>query len=442
MAASVVSPELLPLAKQFVQHMKAAGFDQAQAVVADNLLDEVNIEHNQASLMRSTVQRKASLVGVIQGRKASTECSDLSPAGMDNTIAQLKSAAMGAPADQANQLSVGQMHQYQSGPQTSSVAALVDHAKDLLVFRNEQTPKVVISGATAFYQKQQLCLVNSGDSHIEASVGAYGGSVFANAVEGTASSSFDFVSGHAASLGAAQNQSASLFGADAMLRSLEQQIKTQKLAAAFTGQAIFTPAAVADILGWLIRQISDAALISGASVFKDKTGQPVASELLTIRSRYDGPAVMPVSEDGFACPATTVVSQGVLSCLLASLYGSKKLGLPHTPTPFNPAMYGPPQGYEILPGKSSLQSMINQCKAGVFVARLSMGAPGIDGEFSGVVKNSFVIENGQLGTALAETMIAGNMLRVLTNITAISQERIDLGGLLLPWMTVGDMQFS
>ena len=47
-----------------------------------------------------------------------------------------------------------------------------------------------------------------------------------------------------------------------------------------------------------------------------------------------------------------------------------------------------------------------------------------------------------VGPALAETMVAGNMARMLRDIVAVSRERIDSGGLALPWLRIANLHFS
>jgi PmbA protein len=71
-----------------------------------------------------------------------------------------------------------------------------------------------------------------------------------------------------------------------------------------------------------------------------------------------------------------------------------------------------------------------------------MGMPAANGNFSGVIKNSFAIENGEQGHALAETMIAGNMAQMLKDIVAVSQSTIDNGARRLPWIRIANLHFS
>ena len=86
-----------------------------------------------------------------------------------------------------------------------------------------------------------------------------------------------------------------------------------------------------------------------------------------------------------------------------------------------------------------MQSDVSQ---GALVGRLSMGSPAANGDFSGVIKNSFLIKNGERQHPLSETMITGNVAEMLKNITAISREVSDFGRYQLPWLKVAGLRFS
>ena len=78
--------------------------------------------------------------------------------------------------------------------------------------------------------------------------------------------------------------------------------------------------------------------------------------------------------------------------------------------------------------------MIASIDRGIIVGRFSGGAPSSNGDFSGVAKNSFLIENGRIGPALSETMISGNLADMLQNVGGISAELVCSGSYVLPWV--------
>jgi PmbA protein len=191
---------------------------------------------------------------------------------------------------------------------------------------------------------------------------------------------------------------------------------------------------VGDLLAWLHGQIGDVQLIAGTSLYRDRVGEAIASPLITLGSRFDAPGVAAVSADAFLTPPVEVLRDGVLKTLTPTLYGSRKTGLPHVPTA--------PAGWSLAPGATPLADLAKPIARGAIVGRLAMGAPAPNGDFSSVIKNSFSITDGVIGPALSETMINGNMARMLHDVVAVSCERLDTGALVLPWVRIAGLHFS
>jgi len=129
-----------------------------------------------------------------------------------------------------------------------------------------------------------------------------------------------------------------------------------------------------------------------------------------------------------------VLDQGVLRTLTPSLYGSLKTRLPHVPIVA--------EGWELDAGDTPRDKLVADTTRGALVGRLSMGNPSSNGDFAGVIKNSFLIEGGKVGHALSETMISGNVAQMLKDVVAVSRDRLDTGAWLLPWVRIGGLHFS
>ena len=218
-----------------------------------------------------------------------------------------------------------------------------------------------------------------------------------------------------------------------MLRDTVQQIHTRPIRANFVGDVVLTPTALEDLLEWLDGQLGDVQLIAGSSLYRDRVGAQIASPLLTLQSRFDAPGVVALSADAFVTPPLDVLRAGVLTTLTPSLYGSRKTKLPHVPVS---------NGWQLAAGDTPRAQLVGGVQRGALVGRLSMGNPAANGDFSGVIKNSFEIVGGQIGDALSEVMISGNMARMLLDVQAVSRERLDSGALLLPWLRIGGLHFS
>lgn len=424
---------LLDTAERALALMRAQGFHHAQVGASRTRHDEVNFAHDEPSLLRSTATQKLSLLGIVEARKASTELTSFDEPVLRERIAALHADASSAPRDDANAVSAGQRAEIVQGPQAGDRDLLADKVRELLDFRARTTPQFRLEEGYAAHTLLQGRVLTSGGSDLACSAGWYSMSAAGTARDGKAASSFAFGGGTAHTL--AGTPVDRLFGLGELMRDTVRQIHTQALGDKFVGEVVLTPGAVEDLLEWLHGQIGDMHLIAGSSLYRDKVGERVASPLLTLTSRFDAPGVVALSADAFVAPPVEVLRAGSLAALTPSLYGSRKTGLPHVPV----ASGG---GWALAAGDTPLAQMIASVTRGALVGRLSMGAPAANGDFSGVVKNSFLIERGEIGPALAETMISGNMARMLLDVSAVSRERRDTGALLLPWLRIGGLHFS
>ncbi len=418
-------------AERALAAMRARGFDQAQVGAAVTAQDEVNFAHDEPSLLRSTETQSLALLGIVDGRKASTTLSEFDDASVRERIAALFDGARSAPQDDANAVSSGQRANIVQGPQQGDVELLADTVRDLLDFRARETPKFKLEEGYASHTLLRSLTLTSGGSELSCSAGWYSMSVGGTARDGKHCSSFAYAGGSTNDLGAAH--ATEHFGIGEMLRDTEQQIHTKPIAANFVGDVVLMPGAVEDLLEWLQNQIGDVQLIAGSSLYRSKVGEVIASPLLSVKSRFDAPGVVAISADAFATPPVEILRDGRLLALTPGLYASRKTKLPHIPVA---------GGWEVPAGATPRAQLVSAVQRGALVGRLSMGAPAANGDFSGVIKNSFAIEGGSVGQALAEVMIAGSMARMLRDVQAVSRERLDTGSLLVPWLRIGGLHFS
>jgi PmbA protein len=421
-------------AEQAAAALRARGFEQVQVTVSDTRRCELNLAHNEPSLLRSNEARKLSATGIVHGRRASSDGTDLSADGVATLIEQLWTSAGSAPRDEANAVSTGQQLRLVKGPREADPPALAAALRTLLDWRATHTPTMMIEEALAAHVHVRSHTVThgvgGGRSEIGCDLGWCEMSVFGLARDQGNTSSFNYTGGTADLLADVPG----CFGIDRMMSELTRQVHTQALGERFVGDVVLAPGAVQDLLSWLMGQLGDGPLIDGSSLFRHKVGERIASPLLTLASRYDAAGCAPLSADAFVTPAVRLLDGGCLTQLTPSLYGSRKTGLPHRPIASG--------GWELLAGDTALADIIAAVPRGALVDRLSMGSPAPNGDFSGVIKNSFSLVQGQVGPALAETMISGNVAQMLLDVAAVSRERIDTGSQALPWLRIGGLHFS
>jgi PmbA protein len=309
---------------------------------------------------------------------------------------------------------------------------MADTLAGLLDWRARHTPTTTLEEATVAHRQRASHTLTSGGSSLAGQLGWYDLMAMATARDGDRSSSFNHAGGSCHALGDAAM--AQRFGIGSMLSDLARQVHTQPLKEHFVGDVVLTPQAVDSLLGWLRGQLSDLALISGTSLYRQRVGQVIASPLLSLSSRFDAPGVAAWSSDGFVARPVTLLQQGRLLTLTPSLYGSRRTGLPHVPTAAD--------GWDLAAGATPLTDIVAGVQRGALVGRLSMGMPAANGDFSAVIKNSFLIEGGKPGAALAEVMVSGNMAQMLHDVVAVSAERLDTGEAVRPWLRIAGLHFS
>ena len=214
-----------------------------------------------------------------------------------------------------------------------------------------------------------------------------------------------------------------------LLRDAEGDLTAAPVPEKFEGTLLVSPAFMGEFLGTALGcYAGDYALISDTSIWKDKLGQKVASEGITLETRpLDERIVCGERFDinGFKSENGVILRDGVLESFCLSEYAARKTGRPRAANQSG--------AYFLRPGEKSPEELIAGIENGILINRFSGGQPGASGDFNGVAKNSFLIKDGRLVGAVTETMISGNFAALLQNLRGISRETACDGSTVLPW---------
>jgi PmbA protein len=421
-------------ARQALSALRAAGYAQAQVRVVESDLTELNIAHNAPSLLRSTLAQRVQLVGLQDGRRSATEIGSLDATDIAAAARQLFEDGQSSPADPAHSLPAHQRARIVQGPQDADADTLAAAVQELLDWRAVHAPSMRLQEGAAEHRLTRSVLLNTEGSEVHTSVGAEGLSAIGAAHDGQRSSSFAYTGGHTHALASAPAHEH--FGIGRMMLDAVASTQPTRIAAPFDGEVVLAPEAVTALLGWLLSQLghgNDAPLVGGSSIFLGRVGERIAMPALALHSRFDAPGVCALSTEGDVCAPVSVLAGGMLQTLLAGRYASAKTGLPRVPSV---------GGWRVPPGPDSEGALVAGVAHGAWVGRLSMGNPASNGDFSGVVKNSFLIENGRLGPALSETMVSGNVAQMLQDISGVGSTLHDFGAWAVPWLRVRGLHFS
>ncbi|WP_408071807.1 TldD/PmbA family protein [Butyrivibrio sp. JL13D10] len=214
------------------------------------------------------------------------------------------------------------------------------------------------------------------------------------------------------------------------LSDAENSLSPISLQEKFTGEIIFTPACVSQMLFYTFgNTVIDSAIIGGTSVWRDKVGERVVSDKLTISSNpWDKRIIVNEvhTQDGFRSEDYTLIEKGELKCFATSLYAANKCKVNRAANSSVDLV--------IEAGDVSYEDMVKSVKKGLIVGSVSCGMPGPNGEISGVAKNSFYVENGEIKGAVIETMISTNLFDMFNRVKAVSTEQLCNGMMVVPYI--------
>ncbi len=402
--------------------------DKFQCSLKNTRQYEMNLEGIEFSLIRTTVDNTLQITVIKDQRKGTISVNRLDEKSIVEAIETAIELSNSSQQDPDYDISPKQKAQtFTAGPQKPDPERMYALLKEYTEAVPQLFPAIKLMETTFLHKQEQEYFANSNGAEFETVQGTYNLSSVFSSKDGDKTTSFNYTGFAMKDLEASLLDRASL---KTLLRQSVEHLEAQPFSGKFVGDVIITPDCLQFFLyAYTMTFLSDGPMIAGTSPFKDKLGQKVASEQLTLSSEPVSPAMAEgyfVTHDGFAAENVTLIEDGVLKSFLLSQYGSKKTGLERAKN------HG--DCFVIKPGDKNLEEMVSQIKKGLLVARYSGGSPSPNGDFSGVAKNSYYIENGKIMYPVTETMIAGNLAAVFDNIGGISAERIDYGGGLLPYV--------
>lgn len=424
------------IAKRSLDALLKAGADKAQVGLTVSERHEMNVDTGELSLLRTTFNNSLHLSAIRQARLGQIGLNQFDDASVEKAVEDVIDIANGAKPDDGHDISEWQhLQEFHRGPEEPDLDAMYDRMKSFLAAVQQRYPKVVLRQIILSFTRSSYYLLNSNGVDFRTFKGIYHFSAMFSAQEGNKVSSFN---GTGLAMKDLDGELIDCGTVDMLLKQSSEQIETYPVKGKFVGDVIIAPDCSNHFLyGFLTGMLRDGAIISGTSIYKDKVGELIASPSLSLHSRPVSEEIADgyfVTGDGYQAQNSTIVDQGVLKGLLLSLYGSRKTGKERA------VNHG--GAFVVDPGDRSFSDLIKSVKRGVLMDRFSGGAPSNNGDFSGVAKNSYLIEDGEIKHPISESMISGNFAEAFKNIAGISRERVDYGWAVLPWVAVSGLTIS
>lgn len=413
-----------------------AGVDKYQCKLTESYQYEMNLEGTQFTLIRTIKDNTLGITVIKDNRKGSIAINRLEEEAIDEAIATAMELLSTSQQDPDYDIAPKQDPQhFVAGPQEPDTDRMYELLKEYTRQVPELFPAIKLMETIFTYRHAVEHFINSNGVDFVTTKGVYDLSTVFSSKDGEKTTSFNYTGFAFTDLEKPLLERGSL---KTLLQQSVEHLDARPLTGKFVGDVIITPDFMHSFIQYyMATYLGDRAMIAGTTPFKDKLGQQVAHSKLTISAQPVSPQMADgyfVTSDGYAAENATFIEKGVLKSFLLSQYGSKKTKQERAKN-----LGG---CWVVEPGDKSLEAMISQVERGVLVARYSGGNPSANGDFSGVAKNSYYIENGKIMYPITETMISGNLAEVLKNIKEISVERIDYGMGLLPYVLASGVTIS
>ncbi len=424
------------IAKEALSELTKRGADRANVKVTSSETREFNIDNGKFSLFRTLFDNSLSMTALKASKKGNTTVNRFDSEAIANAAAECIAIANSAEPDSAWDFAPKlDNRDFDDGVVNGDIDKLFYRTKELLDTISERYPLITIEQCIVSHEKINWVYMNTYGAEFERRTGQYSVMLMYSAHDGELASSFFDSSFTTISLDRPFIECATV-AKD--LADVSKQIHTISPSEKFTGVAVLPPSVFDFLLESAISSFaSDSSILDGTSIWRDLLGKPVASEKLSVKNDpYDESIVNGerITSEGFVSEAHDIIKNGVLDSFLISLYVANKTGLKRAPAASLMMI--------VPPGDASLDEMIANIDRGIIIGRISGGNPASNGDFSGVAKNSFLIENGKITSALSETMISANIADMLKNIVALSAERVSNGDYNLPYAAIGGVTIS
>jgi len=327
-----------------------------------------------------------------------------------------------------------QAESFSKGNKDPALDTMYDRMEEFMDYSANTFPITIIEQAILDFSAGTSYYRNSNGVSFDETGGSYSFSVMFTSKEGKDTSSFNSAGFSALDIDFPLYQGGSI---NRLLEESAAHVRTKSVPEKFTGDIIVTPDCIMSFIGFILGNLSDFRLIAGTSLFREFMNQKIIHDSLSIHSRPLSDNLSGgyfVTSDGYKAEDLTIIENGVLQTFLLSLYGSKKTGLQRVSNS---------RGSLIIDhGDTSLEKMIQSVDKGVLLSRFSGGSPSDNGDFSGVAKNSFYIENGTIEYPISETMVSGNIVEMFQRVKHISKEEVNFGDEIFPWVQLEGVTVS
>lgn len=403
---------------------------KAQYSVETTETREITMENGDFTLFRTLFDNKVKVDVIKDQKKGTTVGNKFDDASLQEAVDSAVTSSESASAEEFNDIAPGNDEaKFEIGVYEPDVDKLMQRAVELSDTIQKKYPKILVMQIILQHEAKHEVYRTTTGSFDETFAGNYTVLLEFAGNDGTNST------GICGSYVVTKNLDTPFIELGNMekdLKDAEASLNPISVEGKFEGNVIFTPACAAQMMAFSFSLFAgDGGIIDNSSLWKDKMNQKVAADCLTVSMKpWDERIVSHEvhTADGFRSEDYTLIDKGELRSFMTSLYTANKCNVNRAKN----------TGFDVVveAGDISFEDMVKNTKKGLIVGSISCGHPGANGEISGVAKNSFYVEDGQIKGAVMETMVSFNLAEMFLNIKEISKELVCDGAMVMPYFNV------
>ena len=430
-ARSREEADVLDLCADVVARARAAGADEAEAFYAADRTTTVEVTDGALDALTAAESRGVGLRVLVGGALAFAWSSDLGAAGRAELADQAVRLAREATPEPGRALPAAlPMPDRALAIEDATLADVSTEQKVAMLVRLEETaraedPRVEATHLCRYGDSLDLCAIVSSRG-IAASYRATSCYVSLSAI---ARADGEAQRGHASGIG---RRFGDLDPEEVGSRAARRATTTLggRPIGTMRAPVVLEPDVAAELLRGVTLALSGEAVTRGRSMFVGRLGERVGSALVTLTDRGDlpgAPRTAPFDGEGVPTRSTPLIDAGVLRGFLHTTDSARRVAAEPTGNTVRSSYRALPDvgstNLVLAPGQMSQAEILRGIDSGllVTVTRNVGGINPVSGDYS-VGASGRLIEAGELTRPVTGVTIAGPMLELLANVSAIGSD--------------------
>lgn len=422
------------LTKYVIDKLLDEGADKAECKLTIKNDDELNVHNNEIDLFRTKKEITLKMTAIVDEKKGGVTVNKLDKKIINKKAKEVIDMAKSSKKDVYDISDKQKESTFESGPKKPDHDKMYERLDEFKNYVNKNYPKIKMEQSIVNYNNIDFFYRNSNGVFFKSDKNYYDFAAMFFSKDEEKTSSFNYDNVYTKNLDEKLVETATF---DAVLSESVKHLNPESIHDKFQGDIILTPNVLRSFINFIVRYLEDYSLIKGNSIYQDKLNKKIASEKLSLSSKPLSDDIATnyfITSDGYKAENLDIIKDGVLKSFILSIYGANKTGFDRVNNSGG--------CFVVEPGDKNLDEIIKTVDKGIFLRRFSGGNPSDNGDFSGIAKNSFYIEDGKIKQPLKETMISGNLADLIKDIENVSKERVNFGTSIYPWIKSKNITIS